>query len=62
MQAECVGSIANARIGGRVQGGFPSRNVRPSKSISMPNGPHVSPYHHNQLHQSPKPDFGQFSS
>ncbi|GLU11108.1 hypothetical protein SLE2022_278770 [Rubroshorea leprosula] len=56
MQAERVGSIAKARIGGRVQGGFPSRNVRPSRSIYMPNGPHVSPYHHNQ-----QPDVGQSS-
>ncbi|GLT40583.1 hypothetical protein SLA2020_147040 [Shorea laevis] len=37
-KGECAGSIANTRISGRVQGGFPSRYVRPSRSISMPNG------------------------
>ncbi|GKV08695.1 hypothetical protein SLEP1_g20293 [Rubroshorea leprosula] len=59
MPAECAGSVANARNGGRLQGGFPSSNGQPSRSIPTPNGPHVSPYNLNHLHRSPKPDVGQ---
>ncbi|GLT36153.1 hypothetical protein SLA2020_105490 [Shorea laevis] len=59
MQAERAGSVANTRNGGRLQGGFPYRNVRLSRSIPTPNGPHVSPYNLNHLNRSPKPDVGQ---
>ncbi|GLT36155.1 hypothetical protein SLA2020_105510 [Shorea laevis] len=59
MQVECAGSIANGRDGSRLQRGFPSRNIQPSRSIPTPNRPHVSPYNHNHLHWSPKPDIGQ---
>ncbi|GLU01931.1 hypothetical protein SLE2022_192100 [Rubroshorea leprosula] len=59
MEVERAGSIANARNGGRLQGGFPCRNIQPSRSIPTPNGPHVSPYNHNHLHWSPKPGVGQ---
>ncbi|KAK7860879.1 putative serine/threonine-protein kinase pix7 [Quercus suber] len=54
MQAERMGSYPNARNCSRIQTGF-SRNGQPTRSLSIPNGPHVSPYHHHHLHRSPKP-------
>ena len=54
MQAERMGSYANARNGSRMQTGL-SRNGQPARSLSIPNGPHASPYHHHHLHRSPKP-------
>ncbi|KAF3956098.1 hypothetical protein CMV_018752 [Castanea mollissima] len=54
MQAERMGSYPNARNCSRIQTGF-SRNGQPTRSLSIPNGPHVSPYHHHHLHCSPKP-------
>ncbi|KAK9272993.1 hypothetical protein L1049_003374 [Liquidambar formosana] len=58
MQAERVGINRN---GMRVQAGFVPRNGQPVRSLSIPNGPHVSPYHHNHPHRSPKPNAGQQS-
>ncbi|KAG6715875.1 hypothetical protein I3842_04G018600 [Carya illinoinensis] len=56
MQAERMGSYPNARNGIRMQTGLSlSRNGQPTRSLSIPNGPHASPYHHNHLHPSPKP-------
>ncbi|XP_030954211.1 serine/threonine-protein kinase PBL34-like [Quercus robur] len=54
MQAERLGSYPNARNCSRIQTGF-SRNGQPTRSLSIPNGPHASPYHHHHLHRSPKP-------
>ncbi|GMY13613.1 probable serine/threonine-protein kinase PIX7 [Fagus crenata] len=54
MQAERMGSYPNARNGSRMQTGL-SRNGQPARSLSIPNGPHASPYHHHHLHRSPKP-------
>lgn len=31
------------------------KNGQPTRSLSIPNGPHVSPYHRNYSHRSPKP-------
>lgn len=55
MQAERTGSTPNSRSGIRAQAGFLSRNGQPNRSLSMPNGPHASPYNHNHPHRSPKP-------
>ena len=56
MQAERIGgSNPNSRSGVRVQAGFLSRNGQPNRSLSIPNGPHASPYNHNLPHRSPKP-------
>lgn len=55
MQAERMGSTPNSRSGIRAQAGFLSRNGQPNRSLSMPNGPHASPYNHNHPHRSPKP-------
>lgn len=55
MQAERMGSTPNSRSGIRAQAGFLSRNGQPNRSLSMPNGPHASPYNHNNPHRSPKP-------
>ncbi|XP_043724466.1 serine/threonine-protein kinase PBL34-like [Telopea speciosissima] len=55
MQAERSGSNPNARNSLRTQAGSLSRNGQPTKSPSIANGSHASPYHrHHQLQQSPK--------
>uniref|UniRef100_A0A2N9HHF6 Protein kinase domain-containing protein n=1 Tax=Fagus sylvatica TaxID=28930 RepID=A0A2N9HHF6_FAGSY len=54
MQAERMGSYPNIRNGSRMQTGL-SKNGQPARSLSIPNGPHASPYHHHHLHRSPKP-------
>ncbi|XVF86002.1 hypothetical protein PTKIN_Ptkin17bG0165900 [Pterospermum kingtungense] len=54
MQAERVGSSPNARNGLRTQAGSLSRNGH--RSLSIPNGSHASPYHHQYPYQSPKPN------
>ncbi|KAL6324912.1 hypothetical protein AAG906_019820 [Vitis piasezkii] len=54
MATERMGST-NSRSGIRAQAGFLSRNGQPNRSLSMPNGPHASPYNHNHPHRSPKP-------
>ncbi|KAM7511361.1 hypothetical protein LguiB_010236 [Lonicera macranthoides] len=51
MQAERHGVNPNARTSVRVQ----MKNGQPMRSLSIPNGPHVSPYHHNHPFRSPKP-------
>lgn len=53
MQADRVASSPNSRNGIRTQGGLMSRNPR---SLSIPNGIHASPYHHQFPQQSPKPN------
>lgn len=42
----------NARYGIQSQAGANARN----RSLSIPNGTHASPYHHQYPHQSPKPN------
>ncbi|KAI9169245.1 hypothetical protein LWI28_009488 [Acer negundo] len=54
MQADRVGSSPNTRNGIRSQAGSLSRNGH--RSLSIPNGSHASPYHHQYPHQSPKPN------
>ncbi|KAJ0094865.1 hypothetical protein Patl1_16326 [Pistacia atlantica] len=55
MQAERIGSSPNTRNGLRSQAGSLSRNGQ--RSLSIPNGSHASPYHHQYPpHQSPKPN------
>ncbi|KAE8021657.1 hypothetical protein FH972_007529 [Carpinus fangiana] len=54
MQTERMGSYPNARNSIRIQTGF-SRNRQPTRSLSIPNALHASPYHHNHLYRSPKP-------
>lgn len=56
MQAERSGSSRN---GSRGQVGSLTRNGQPGRSLSIPNGPHVSPYHHNHPLRSPKPNARQ---
>ncbi|XP_022739798.1 probable serine/threonine-protein kinase PIX7 [Durio zibethinus] len=59
IQLERMGSSSKSRTGSRVQAGLLLRDGQPTRSLSSPNGPHVSPYHNNHLHQSPKPNVGQ---
>ncbi|KAH7532626.1 hypothetical protein FEM48_Zijuj04G0041600 [Ziziphus jujuba var. spinosa] len=54
LQAERVVAKPNTRNGCRVQTGL-SRNGQPSRSLSMTNGPHASPYLLNHPYRSPKP-------
>ncbi|KAJ0099363.1 hypothetical protein Patl1_22158 [Pistacia atlantica] len=55
MQTEHAGSNSNANRGTGVQVGNIPRNGQPTRSVSIPNGPHVSPYHRNNPNRSPKP-------
>lgn len=50
MQAERAGTNTNARNGIRTL----TKNGQPTRSLSIPNGPHASPYHNNP-YRSPKP-------
>lgn len=54
MQADRVASSPNAKNSSRIQGGL-LRNGQQHRSLSIPNGSHPSPYHHQYPHQSPKP-------
>lgn len=54
MQAERVRLNLNAKHGSRVP-----RKGQPTRSLSIPNAPHVSPYHLNNPHCSPKPNVSQ---
>ncbi|XP_061990857.1 serine/threonine-protein kinase PBL34-like [Rosa rugosa] len=54
MQGDRVGSSPNTRSGVRTQGGLLTRNGH--RSLSIPNGSHASPYHHQFPHPSPKPN------
>lgn len=53
-QAERARSSPNARVGMRTTSGFTTRNGQQIRTLSIPNGPQVSPYHHYRL--SPKLD------
>ncbi|OMO55232.1 hypothetical protein COLO4_36114 [Corchorus olitorius] len=55
MQIERMGSTSKSRTGGRVQAGLPIRSGQPTRTLSSPNGPQVSPYNNNHPHRSPKP-------
>ncbi|XP_050374316.1 serine/threonine-protein kinase PBL34-like [Argentina anserina] len=54
MQGDRVGSSPNTRNGVRTQGGLLTRNGH--RSLSIPNGSHASPFHHQFPHPSPKPN------
>ncbi|KAL6186890.1 hypothetical protein ACLB2K_043009 [Fragaria x ananassa] len=54
MQGDRVGSSPNTRNGVRTQGGLLTRNGH--RSLSIPNGSHASPYHHQFPHPSLKPN------
>ncbi|KAG8663231.1 serine/threonine-protein kinase PBL34 isoform X3 [Manihot esculenta] len=54
MQADRIASSPNAKNSSRIQGGL-LRNGQQQRSLSIPNGSHPSPYHHQYPHQSPKP-------
>ncbi|CAK9137082.1 unnamed protein product [Ilex paraguariensis] len=57
MQADCIGSSPNARNGIRTQARMFTRNGQQHpRSLSIPNGSQASPYHHQFLHNSPKPN------
>lgn len=56
MHADRVASSPNARNGIRTQGGLMLRNGQQVRSLSIPNGTHASPYHHQFPQQSPKPN------
>ncbi|KAL1355104.1 hypothetical protein HN51_007139 [Arachis hypogaea] len=53
MQADRFSPSPNTR-NGRTQGVFLARNAQ--RSLSIPHGIHASPYHHQFLQQSPKPN------
>lgn len=57
-QAMQAGSSTNARTGSRLLG-VGSTSARPARGSSTPNAPHVSPFHHNHPHRSPKPNAGK---
>ncbi|KAK3030843.1 hypothetical protein RJ639_035772 [Escallonia herrerae] len=46
---------SNARNGVRGQAGLQTKNGKAIRSLSMPNGPHPSPYRHSHSARSPKP-------
>ncbi|XP_004489996.2 serine/threonine-protein kinase PBL34-like [Cicer arietinum] len=54
MQAERFGASPNSRSV-HAQGPF-ARNGQQRRTLSIPNGTHVSPYHHKFPQQSPKPN------
>ena len=54
MHTDRVASSPNSRNGVRLQAGLITRNGQ--RSLSIPNGTHASPYHHQFPLQSPKPD------
>ncbi|CAK9172205.1 unnamed protein product [Ilex paraguariensis] len=57
MQADRVGSSPNAKNGVRTQAGLLSRNGQHHpRSLSISNGSHASPYHHQVPQKSPKPN------
>ncbi|KAF8390263.1 hypothetical protein HHK36_024788 [Tetracentron sinense] len=57
MHVDRAGSNPTSRNGIRTRAGSFSRNGQPTRSLSIPNGSHASPYHpHQHLHQSPKPN------
>ncbi|KAK8533978.1 hypothetical protein V6N13_028342 [Hibiscus sabdariffa] len=56
IQLERSGSTSKSRNCSRMQAGLSLRNGQPTRSVSSPNGPYVSPHHNNHLHQSPKPN------
>lgn len=55
MQAERFGASPNSRSV-HAQGASLARNGQQRRSLSIPNGAHVSPYHHKYPQQSPKPN------
>ncbi|XP_058777253.1 serine/threonine-protein kinase PBL34-like isoform X1 [Vicia villosa] len=55
MQADRFGASPNTRSA-HVQGASLARNGQQRRSLSIPNGTHVSPYHHKFPQQSPKPN------
>ncbi|KAK8687047.1 hypothetical protein V6N13_085879 [Hibiscus sabdariffa] len=55
IQLERTGSTSKSRTCSRVQAGSSLRSGQPTRSVSSPNGPYVSPHHKIHLHQSPKP-------
>lgn len=57
LQAERAGRFnPNARNGSlKLQSEGLLKNGQPTRNLSIPNGPHVSPYHRNYSHRSPKP-------
>ncbi|XVF14238.1 hypothetical protein REPUB_Repub09cG0040900 [Reevesia pubescens] len=59
IQIERLGSTSKPRTGSRLQAGLSLRNGQPTRSLSSPNGPHVSPYHNNHPQRSPKPNAGK---
>lgn len=56
MQADRVGSSPNTRNGIRSQAASFMRNGQHPRSLSIPNGSHASPYHHQFPQNSPKPN------
>ncbi|KAI4389242.1 hypothetical protein MLD38_001490 [Melastoma candidum] len=53
-EAERARGSPNAKAGTRATSGFTLRNGQQVRSLSIPNCPQVSPYHHSRL--SPKPE------
>ncbi|OIW21985.1 hypothetical protein TanjilG_21165 [Lupinus angustifolius] len=56
MQADRFRASPNARNGQTQGGALLTRNWQQQRSLSIPNGTHVSPYHHQYPQQSPKPN------
>lgn len=64
LQAERTGRFnPNSRNGSlKLQSEGLLKNGQPTRSLSIPNGPHVSPYHRNYSHRSPKPIIWQVTT
>ncbi|XP_055810124.1 serine/threonine-protein kinase PBL34-like isoform X1 [Solanum dulcamara] len=56
MQADRVGSSPSTKNGVRTQGSFSRNGQQHPRSLSIPNGSHGSPYHHQFPQNSPKPN------
>ncbi|KAE9595589.1 putative protein kinase RLK-Pelle-RLCK-VIIa-2 family [Lupinus albus] len=56
MQADRFRASPNTRNRQTQGGALLTRNGQQKKSLSIPNGTHASPYHHQYVQQSPKPD------
>ncbi|OIV93923.1 hypothetical protein TanjilG_05626 [Lupinus angustifolius] len=56
MQADRCGASPNTRNGQTQGGALLTRNGQQQRSLSLSNGTHASPYHHQYPQQSPKPN------
>lgn len=56
LQAENASINQAIKNSSKMQVTLPEKNGQPNLTLSIPNRPHSSPYHRNNLHRSPKPN------